>query len=122
MIKVNFISEILLSIFLLVLLFVIFNPAGLLMPTSVQTMTILALILVFLGFATFVWREKSKDEREAVHANIAGRFAYLVGAGVLVLAIVWQSFSHNIDPWLVYSLVAMVLAKIASRVFMQINN
>lgn len=74
-------------------------------------------IVLFAFFAIFIWREKDGDERENLHRALAGRFAYLTGAGVLVLGIVIQLLRHQLDYWLVWALLIMVLAKIVGIVY-----
>ncbi len=95
------------------------NPGHLSMPDSLVSMLIVALIISFLTFAAFLLREKSSDERETVHILTAGRISYLVGVGTLILAIIWQAFNHDIDPWLVIALCAMVFSKLLSRIYSQ---
>lgn len=70
--------------------------------------------LVFACFAVFaglLWKEKPSDEREAVLIDQAGKFAYITGMSTLVLAIIVQSFQHNVDVWIVIVLSVMVLSK-----------
>ncbi len=93
------------------------NPGHLTMPDSMQSMLIIGLIISFLTFAAYLFREKSSDERESVHILTAGRISYLVGVGTLIIGIILQALRHEIDPWLVISLCAMVFAKIASRIY-----
>jgi hypothetical protein len=105
-------QEIGIAVALLALLVFFLNPLGLWMPDALVMMMALGLVVVFAVFAGFIWREHTRDERELLHRMIAGRVAYLVGAGVLVVGIVLQSLSHTLDPWLILTLGAMVLAKI----------
>lgn len=93
------------------------SPGSLTMPESVNSMLILGIIIAFLAFGAFILREKSSDERESVHVLTAGRISYLVGVGVIIAGIVVQALGHEIDPWLVYALCAMVFAKLATRIY-----
>lgn len=93
------------------------NPGNLTMPDSTVSMLIVGLIISFLTFAAFLFREKASDEREAVHILTAGRISYLVGVGTLILAIILQALKHDIDPWLVIALCAMVFSKLLSRIY-----
>lgn len=93
------------------------NPGHLTMPDTMVSMLIVGLILSFLTFAAFLFREKSSDERESVHILTAGRISYLVGVGVLIVGIILQALKHEIDPWLVISLCAMVFSKLLSRIY-----
>lgn len=93
------------------------NPGHLTMPDTMVSMLIIALIVSFLTFAAFLFREKSSDERETVHILTAGRISYLVGVGALILGIILQTLKHDIDPWLVIALCAMVFSKLLSRIY-----
>jgi hypothetical protein len=93
------------------------NPGHLSMPESMQSMLIIGIILAFLIFAAFILREKSSDERESMHILTAGRISYLVGVGALILGIIVQALEHEIDPWLVFALCAMVFSKLLSRIY-----
>jgi hypothetical protein len=82
------------------------------------TMNNMALILIsgllfasYGVFAGLLWKEKAADEREAVIVDKAGRLGYLAGLSVLVIALVIQSYDHNVDPWLVVIIATMIIAK-----------
>lgn len=114
--------EVIIGIILLGILGIFLNPTHLLMPDSVNMMLILGLILGFLAFIGLVWREHASDEREAIHIGKAGRLSFFSGAAVLVIGIVIQAMQHEIDPWLLYALSVMVLAKLISRTFHNLRN
>jgi hypothetical protein len=48
---------------------------------------------------------------------LSGRIAFLVGSTLLTLGIIVQSLNHNVDAWLVVTLVAMILSKIVVRIY-----
>lgn len=87
------------------------------MPTTTDSMIIVATALFFLFFAAFVYKEKGSDERESAHISRAGRVSYLAGVLILTLAIITQTLMHDIDPWLVAALLGMVVTKLASRLY-----
>lgn len=93
------------------------NPGHLSMPDNMNSMLAVAMIIAFLAFAGMVLKEKSTDEREQMHALSAGRTSYLVGVTILIVAVIIQALSHNIDPWLVIALCAMVFTKLISRIY-----
>ena len=115
--KNNFLQEIFVSGALIVLLVLFLNPFGFWMPNTLLLMMIAGLIVVFALFASFIWRETAQDEREALHRFMAGRIAYLAGAGGLVVAIIIESLQHDLDPWLVGILGIMILAKISGLIY-----
>jgi hypothetical protein len=97
------------------------NPGNLSMPDTMTSMLILGMIVAFLAFAAVVFREKASDERETWHVLAAGRISYLVGVGTIIIGIGLQALKHEIDPWLVIALCAMVLAKLASRIYSRLK-
>ncbi len=93
------------------------NPFQFWMP-DMMVIGILICAVVLVGlFAGVVLREGGDDEREEAHRALAGRNAFLMGMVVLSLGIGIGGYRHSVDPWLVGALVAMVLAKIASRIW-----
>ena len=88
------------------------------MPNMMLTVFVTLLIVLFSIFVGFVWGEKVQDEREHFLSLTAGKVAFLIGAGILVVGIVIESFSYNApDPWLLAALGGMVLAKIGSLIY-----
>ena len=120
--KNNLLQEVLISGILIILLVLFLNPFGFWMPTALYMMMMLGLVVVFALFASFVWRENHKDEREGLHKMMAGRIAFLVGTALLTLGIIVQSFNHEIDPWLVFTLAGMIVAKVIGLIYGRIKN
>lgn len=87
------------------------------MPKTADAMFIVGIVVAFLAFSAFIFKEKSLDERESSHILKASRISYLVGVGVLTFALIIQTLMHSIDIWIVYALTAMVLSKLISRVY-----
>ena len=110
--KYKSILDIVLLLGLGVIAFLAVAPHAVVMPSSVQ-MLLLAVVLVLIsGFMVFLWREQPDDEREAHNQALASRSAYLVGAVILVIALVIQSLRHNVDPAIPVALLAMIATKI----------
>ena len=105
------------SAVLIVLLILFLNPFGLWMPPVLLMMMVLGLVVVFSTFASFIWRENARDERESLHKMMAGRFAFLAGTASLVIGIIVQSFRHELDFWVVLTLGIMILAKIIGFIY-----
>lgn len=117
----NNIIETIVTICLIVLAILLLNPFHFWMPDMI-VMCMLAITLgLFAIFASFVLRENKFDEREERHRALAGRNAFLSGAGVLTLGIVVQGYSHIVDPWLVLALMVMIVVKIATRIWSDKN-
>ena len=115
--KNNFLQEIIVSAVLIVLLILFLNPFELWMPPVLLMMMVLGFVVVFSIFASFIWRENSRDEREGLHKMMAGRIAFLAGTASLVIGIIIQSFRHELDFWLVLTLGIMILAKIIGLIY-----
>lgn len=109
--------EVLSAIIIAGIAIIFLNPGHLTMPMSMVSMLIIGMIVAFLTFAAFILQEKSSDERDAIHILAAGRISYLVGVGTLIMGIIIQAFNHEIDPWLVIALCAMVFTKLISRIY-----
>ena len=87
-------------------------PKSFVMPNSAQ-MLILTILLGFIAtFLVLLWRENPHDEREAVNQASASRAAYVVGAVVLIIALIIQSLQHKIDPAVPLALLAMISTKV----------
>lgn len=87
------------------------------MPQSVMSMLIVGILISFLVFAGFIFKEKGSDERESMHILAAGRISYLVGVATLIIGIIFQALKHSIDPILVIALCAMVFTKLIFRIY-----
>ncbi len=117
----NNLKEYTVTVLLIVLAVLLLNPFEFWMP-DMMVMCMLAVTLGLFGiFASFILRETVSDEREEKHRTLAGRNAFLVGSGVLTLGIVVQGYTHTVDPWLVITLIAMVLVKIGTRMWSDKN-
>jgi hypothetical protein len=113
----KYFSETVITIVLFGLIVCFVEPISLWIPLPVHMTILGVLIVLFCVYAFFIWKERSLDEREQAHHYMAGRFAYLVGGGVLLTGITVEAVSHTLDTWLPLSLGAMVLAKIAGRLW-----
>lgn len=102
--------------FIVLAIFVI-NPFHIWMPTMTHIAILAALVVMFGIMSVFVLQERAEDERDNAHRMVAGRTAYLSGAGVLLMGIVIQSIEEQLDPWLVVALLAMVFGKMFSRLY-----
>lgn len=118
--KNNF-AEILVTVGLVAIAILLLNPFHFWMPDMLVMGMLACALALFGAIAIFILRERSQDEREEQHRSLAGRNAFLAGAGVLVLGIVVQGYTHTVDPWLVAALIIMVVAKIATRIWSDNN-
>jgi hypothetical protein len=102
---------------LLVLLYIIFNPFNIFMPGYVVMGFLIGAVVLFIAFATFLWKENSGDERERYHRLFADRIAYLAGSGILLVGIIVGELAHALDIWLIIALAIMVFAKVAGLIY-----
>ena len=114
-------KEIILTLAILCMTILLLNPFDFWMP-NMMVMCILASILALFGlFAGLILREKSEDERDDMHKGLAGRNAFLVGSFVIIVGITMQGYAHNVDPWLVLALTAMIATKLITRIWTDKN-
>lgn len=117
----NNLKETIVTTALIAIAILLLNPFHFWMP-DMMVMVMLAIALVlFALFASFILREKSADERDDQHKSLAGRNAFLAGAGVLMLGVVVQGYTHAVDPWLVIALIVMIVVKIVTRIWSDKN-
>ncbi len=117
----NNLIEAIVTLGLIAIAILLLNPFHFWMP-DMLVMLMLALALVIFGiFASFILREKVFDERDSLHRTLAGRNAFLAGSTILMLGIVVQGYAHSVDPWLVVALIAMIIAKIITRLWSDKN-
>ena len=117
----NISKEFVVSLLLVVLAILLLNPFHFWMP-SIAVLCLLATALVVFGiFASFVLREKITDERDSFHRTLAGRNAFLVGAGIVLAGIIVQAYTHSVDSWLVVALIAMIVVKLYTRTWTDKN-
>jgi uncharacterized membrane protein len=91
------------------------DPFMVLMPAPLALCVLGAFVVAAFAFALFVWKEKARDEREVQLRFSASRIAFLSGAVVLVVAVVYQVLvEHHVDVWVLIALATMALAKTAS--------
>lgn len=114
-----FLNETIIATVLVVLLVLFLNPFDFLMPPPFLSMLVIVLIAIFGMFVSIVWKEQVRDEREVLHRMLAGRFAFLVGSSILVIGIIVQELRHVTDPWLIYALSGMLIAKIVGMLYGQ---
>ena len=105
------------AIVLVGLLILLSDPFMLWMPAKAQMAALLGAAVLACVWAGFVMYERASDEREMLHKMHAGRVAYLSGIAVLTLALVFQGFARDIDPWVSIALGAMVISKLVSRFY-----
>lgn len=106
-----YVNEITIAFTLIVLLILCLNPLDVFMPSRIVMILLVAIVILFSVFAALLWREKPRDERESLHRMVASRIGFLTGSTILLIAIVFQEFHHESDPWLTIALVGMIIGK-----------
>ena len=114
-------KEIIVSLTLVVLAILLLNPFHFWMPDMMVMGMLVALLVLFGIFASFILKEKVFDERDDVNRSLAGRNAFLAGSAILMLGIVIQGYSHKVDSWLVVALIVMIIVKITTRLWSDKN-
>jgi len=89
------------------------------MPMMGEMTALLIVAALMLVWSGFIMLEKPVDEREVALTMKSGRFAYLSGLVVLLVALIVQGFAHEIDPWIAIALAVMVLSKLFTRLYVE---
>lgn len=116
------IQEVAIGVALVALLVLSLNPFGLWMPDMAHIAVLAGIIACFGLFAAFILREKAADERDVAHRSFAARSAFLAGSAILIVAILIQGARGDVDGWLVATLVAMIVAKLSARAYMDLTS
>lgn len=116
------VSELIIGLILAILIISFLDPFMIWMPSQFVMMFLFGLVVVYGSYAIFLWREKAHDEREEWHRLLASRYSWLAGSLVLIIAVIVEGLEHDVDPWLLYSLLVMVLVKIVVRIYGVIKN
>ncbi len=62
---------------------------------------------------------KAEDERDLHHRRVANRVAMMTGTIILSLGVIYQIFvTHQLDYWLLISLMGINLSKITSLIYL----
>ena len=107
------------SLLMLSIAFSFIMPSELTMPMSIQSMLLISLVIAFIVFAGLILKEHPQDERESLHIMMASRIAYLFGIGAIIVAIIFQTIQHNVDPALIIVVAVMIISKIIARIYCQ---
>lgn len=114
----NNLAHILIAFLFLGLLVLLTDPFMLFMPPMAAMAVLLCASVLLCVWSGFVLVEQFSDERELMHRMYAGRIAYLAGLITLTLALLFEGFlDHHIDSWVALALAAMVVSKLAARLY-----
>ncbi len=117
----NNLKETIVTVCLIVIAILLLNPFNFWMPDMMVVGMLAVALVLFAMFASFILREKIVDERDMLHRTLAGRNAFLVGSAILMLGIIIQGYNHSVEPFLVITLIAMVVVKIGTRIWSDRN-
>ena len=118
----KFVGEIIISLALIGLLVFFINPLDLLMPHALHPFMVPFLVVLFVIFAGFLWKETPGDEREQMHKFIASRSAYFATIATLISGVILQSFKGEIDLWIIIAICVGLLAKILGLIYGHIKH
>lgn len=114
-------KEIIITVLIVLISLLLLNPFDFWMPNMMISLILIVTLVLFGFFASFILREKVIDERDGTHRTLAGRNAFLIGSGVILVGILVQAYQHNVDTWLVVALIVMIITKISSRIWSDKN-
>ncbi len=115
-------TEIIIALILIAVLFFLADPFHFLMPSELQMILLCVMAAAFALYAGLIFREKPADEREAYHLHRAGRLAYITGTLALTVAIIIQDIFHQLDPVLLAVLGIMIVTKLVVLLYAKYKN
>lgn len=115
-------TELIIPLVLLAVLISLVLPLGLASGHAMVMAKQGVLLAGFVAFALWVWREAGGDERDNLHRMLTSRLAYVIGSGITVAGILYQSLHGLVDAWLVWALVGMVLTKVIGSVWARLRH
>lgn len=118
----TFATELLFILILTSLSLLLINPFQFWMPTSIHITVVALTLTIFSAFSLFIWKAQAIDEREKWHRLVESRISFLSGAFVLICGILFQSFSHQVDLWLVLALFVMFISKIITSAIISVTH
>ncbi len=120
--KSKLIPEIAFSLISILLVTLLVNPFGIIMPSQIEMIVIALTAIAFSAFLIFLWGEKPRDEREEYNLYLAGRFSFYSVAVVLLVGTIYQALNHELDAWLIISLLVLVLSKVFALAYQNNQN
>ena len=112
------VKETTLSLLLILSILAYWNPFNLYM-LSMSGMVFLGILVVVVAlFAGLVIHDRVADEREIAHRDWSACWGYTAGTVTLVIALLLQAFRGVApDPWLLVTLLIMILVKVGAKVY-----
>ena len=108
----SLIPELIIAALLVVFAALLWNPFW--MPMGLMLVVLILFVVLCGGFVGFIWKERGGDERDTLIRHVAARFAYLAGALIIAIGIIYETLvSHSVDKWLLAAFMITVLAKAA---------
>ena len=95
------------------------HPSGMGMTQMVSVSVLLGLYVIAISF---IGEGKATDERESMHRYNANRSGLVAGTIIISIGILYQIFTHHIDPWLLASLVGINFIKVTSLIYAHYKN
>ncbi len=116
-------TEIIFAAVLVFLISWLVDPLNWFMPEFLQKPHLLIITVVFIFFASLIWKEHPKDEREEMIRLKIGRLSFLVGTASLIIGIFVERWTTGVvNLWLVLSLAMMLMAKILGSIYYNQKN
>lgn len=119
--KIKNIKDILFLLLLIISTLLLLNPLNIIMTDSISMISIGIISLIVIAVLIFTWKENPKDEREELHLYIASRISFFLVTTLLLVALIVQTFNHNIDPWIPLSLCILLISKIIIIFYLRIK-
>jgi tellurite resistance protein TehA-like permease len=118
----QFFIEILVVIGLIAVILSFSNPSAMYsMPKEVGIQLVITFTVLIIFLLGLLYKEKPSDEREEKHIALSGRISYFIGVIILSAGIIVGVLKNEVNEYLVWTLIFMVLTKTISRVYLSIK-
>lgn len=79
----------------------------------------LVIVVMFIVLILSILKRTDRDEREQRHHTLAAESGYVVGAVAILLGVAVQTvYLHQVDSWLFIALIAMLVTRLAVRIYL----
>jgi hypothetical protein len=96
------------------LILLLFNPFNIWMPMPFHLLIVATLLISTVVLSLVLLRQLKEDEREQKLRLFSYQAGYMIGMFSLVCGVIFQSFSHQVEPWMVVTLLLMFLSKMVA--------
>jgi len=112
-----FVIELISILVTIALVLGLFNPFNFWMPMPTHIAVVATLLVSSTVLGYLFLKQVREDEREQKLRLFSYQTGYMLGITMLLVAIIFQSFQHQVDIWIVLTLIVMFGGKLCALGF-----